>query len=286
MIIDAQPSRTARPPRRDPQVAWALPFAAPGRGRQQLGDCLCRRQTVPADHEGLERRCGTSRLDGQAGDRPSRGRRLAGLVRLRAASGGRRGLVPPLERRPACRGEVRAAFRAARERAVAGWCARRRRAEGGARSGLPRHDDLDLAARIGSVHHAADLDPFWAAADETGAVIHIHPSYDAGDTRVNDYGLANAASATPSWRWRGSSRAATSRASAAPRFSLPMGSAGLPFQRTVPSEDIAEYPPGPVRAQPDQQRSSSWHSRVSARRWLVSFLRSADPLRTHQEKCG
>src|SRR5262249_58781935 len=34
--------------------------------------------------------------------------------------------------------------------------------------------------------------PFWAAADETGAVIHIHPSYDAGDTRVNDYGLANA----------------------------------------------------------------------------------------------
>jgi aminocarboxymuconate-semialdehyde decarboxylase len=39
---------------------------------------------------------------------------------------------------------------------------------------------------------SADLDPFWAAADETGAVIHIHPSYDAGDTRVNDYGLANA----------------------------------------------------------------------------------------------
>jgi aminocarboxymuconate-semialdehyde decarboxylase len=39
---------------------------------------------------------------------------------------------------------------------------------------------------------AADLDPFWAAADETGVVIHIHPSYDAGDTRVNDYCLANA----------------------------------------------------------------------------------------------
>jgi aminocarboxymuconate-semialdehyde decarboxylase len=39
---------------------------------------------------------------------------------------------------------------------------------------------------------AADLNPFWAAADETGTIIHIHPSYDAGDTRVNDYGLANA----------------------------------------------------------------------------------------------
>src|SRR5262249_36740139 len=38
---------------------------------------------------------------------------------------------------------------------------------------------------------APDLDPFWAAADETGALIHIHPSYDAGDSRVNDYGLAN-----------------------------------------------------------------------------------------------
>jgi len=49
-----------------------------------------------------------------------------------------------------------------------------------------------LPRGIGSVLDAADLDPFWAAADETGAVIHIHPSYDAGDTRVNDYGLANA----------------------------------------------------------------------------------------------
>jgi aminocarboxymuconate-semialdehyde decarboxylase len=38
---------------------------------------------------------------------------------------------------------------------------------------------------------AADLEPFWKAADETGAVIHIHPSYDAGDSRVNDFGLAN-----------------------------------------------------------------------------------------------
>src|SRR6266849_415391 len=48
-----------------------------------------------------------------------------------------------------------------------------------------------LPRGIGSVLDAADLDPFWTAADETGAVIHIHPSYDAGDSRVNDFGLAN-----------------------------------------------------------------------------------------------
>src|SRR5262249_42068517 len=135
------------PSRRNSQGEWALPLAAPNRGWDELGDRLCRWQAVAADHEGLERRCWTSSLDGQARDRPSRGRRLAGLVRLRAAGGGRRGLVPPVQRRPARRGEVRAAFRAARERAAAGWWARRRRAEGGGRRGLPRRDDLDLAAR-------------------------------------------------------------------------------------------------------------------------------------------
>jgi aminocarboxymuconate-semialdehyde decarboxylase len=48
-----------------------------------------------------------------------------------------------------------------------------------------------LPRGVGSTLDAADLDAFWQAADETGAVIHIHPSYDAGDVRVNDYGLAN-----------------------------------------------------------------------------------------------
>jgi len=48
-----------------------------------------------------------------------------------------------------------------------------------------------LPRGAGSTLDNADLDPFWAAADETGAVIHIHPSFDAGDSRVNDYGLAN-----------------------------------------------------------------------------------------------
>jgi len=48
-----------------------------------------------------------------------------------------------------------------------------------------------LPRGVGSTLDAADLDPFWRAADETGAFIHIHPSFDAGDVRVNDFGLAN-----------------------------------------------------------------------------------------------
>ena len=48
-----------------------------------------------------------------------------------------------------------------------------------------------LPRGIGSVLDAPDLDPFWQAADDTGAVIHIHPAFDAGESRVHDYGLAN-----------------------------------------------------------------------------------------------
>jgi len=48
-----------------------------------------------------------------------------------------------------------------------------------------------LPRGMGSTLDATDLEPFWKAADETGALIHIHPSFDAGDVRVNDFGLAN-----------------------------------------------------------------------------------------------
>jgi aminocarboxymuconate-semialdehyde decarboxylase len=48
-----------------------------------------------------------------------------------------------------------------------------------------------LPRGIGSVLDAPDLDPFWKVADDTGAVIHIHPAFDAGESRVHDYGLAN-----------------------------------------------------------------------------------------------
>jgi aminocarboxymuconate-semialdehyde decarboxylase len=88
-----------------------------------------------------------------------------------------------------------------------------------------------LPRGVGSVLDHGDLDPFWAAADETGAVIHIHPSYDAGDRRVDDFGLANAVgritdamvaiarliSAGHVTRYRNA------------RIVVPMGAAGLPF---------------------------------------------------------
>jgi aminocarboxymuconate-semialdehyde decarboxylase len=59
------------------------------------------------------------------------------------------------------------------------------------KAGFPGAMIGTLPRGVGSVLDAADLDPFWQAADETGAFIHIHPSFDAGDVRVNDFGLAN-----------------------------------------------------------------------------------------------
>jgi aminocarboxymuconate-semialdehyde decarboxylase len=88
-----------------------------------------------------------------------------------------------------------------------------------------------LPRGVGSVLDHADLDPFWAAADATGAVIHIHPSFDAGDVRVNDFGLANAvgriADAMVAVARLISSGHVTRYANA--RIVVPMGAAGLPF---------------------------------------------------------
>jgi aminocarboxymuconate-semialdehyde decarboxylase len=88
-----------------------------------------------------------------------------------------------------------------------------------------------LPRGIGSVLDAKDLDPFWAAADDTGAVVHIHPSFDAGDARVNDYGLQNAVGrisdaivATARLLYSGH----VTRFSNV-KFVVPMGAAGLPF---------------------------------------------------------
>ena len=64
----------------------------------------------------------------------------------------------------------------------AGRRARGRGAKSAVAAGFPGAMISTLPRGIGSVLDAADLDPFWAAADETGAVIHIHPSYDAGDS--------------------------------------------------------------------------------------------------------
>jgi aminocarboxymuconate-semialdehyde decarboxylase len=88
-----------------------------------------------------------------------------------------------------------------------------------------------LPRGVGSVLDAPDLEPFWRAADATGAVVHIHPSFDAGDSRVNDYGLANAVGRITD------ALIAVSRLICAghvaryanAKFVVPMGAAGLPF---------------------------------------------------------
>jgi aminocarboxymuconate-semialdehyde decarboxylase len=98
-------------------------------------------------------------------------------------------------------------------------------------AGFPGAMISTLPRGIGSVLDAADLDPFWAAADETGAVIHIHPSYDAGDSRVNDYGLANGVGRISDAivavaRLLCSGHVTRYRNA---RIFAPMGAAGLPF---------------------------------------------------------
>ena len=88
-----------------------------------------------------------------------------------------------------------------------------------------------LPRGIGSVLDDADLDPFWAAADETGAVVHIHPSFDAGDRRVNDYGLANAVGRITDAMVAVGRLIASGHITryASARIVVPMGAAGLPF---------------------------------------------------------
>ena len=88
-----------------------------------------------------------------------------------------------------------------------------------------------LPRGIGSTLDSADLDPFWAAADDAGAVVLVHPSYDAGDLRVGDYGLANAIGRVAD------AMVAVGRLVCSghmikysnARICVPMGGAGLPF---------------------------------------------------------
>lgn len=88
-----------------------------------------------------------------------------------------------------------------------------------------------LPRGVGSVLDTGDLDTFWAAADDTGAAIHIHPSFDAGDSRTNDYGLQNAVGritdamvAVARLIYKGHVLRYRNV-----KFVVPMGSAGLPF---------------------------------------------------------
>jgi aminocarboxymuconate-semialdehyde decarboxylase len=88
-----------------------------------------------------------------------------------------------------------------------------------------------LPRGIGSVLDHSDLDPFWQTADELGAFIHIHPSFDAGDVRVNDFGLANGVGRISDAivavaRLICSGHVARYRNA---KIFVPMGAAGLPF---------------------------------------------------------
>jgi aminocarboxymuconate-semialdehyde decarboxylase len=99
------------------------------------------------------------------------------------------------------------------------------------KAGFPGAMIGTLPRGVGSTLDHADLDPFWAAADETGAVIHIHPSFDAGDVRVNDYGLANGLgritdAAVAVARLLFSGHVAKYKNC---KFFAPMGAAALPF---------------------------------------------------------
>ena len=88
-----------------------------------------------------------------------------------------------------------------------------------------------LPRGVGSTLDHADLIPFWQAADETAALIHIHPSYDAGDVRVNDFGLANGLgritdAAVAVARLISAGHIAKYKSA---NFFAPMGAAALPF---------------------------------------------------------
>jgi aminocarboxymuconate-semialdehyde decarboxylase len=98
-------------------------------------------------------------------------------------------------------------------------------------AGLPGAMIGTLPRGIGSVLDTSDLDAFWAAADDLGAAIHIHPSFDAGDARTYDFGLQNGVgritdAMVAMARLICSGHIARYRNV---KFIAPMGSVGLPF---------------------------------------------------------
>ncbi len=98
-------------------------------------------------------------------------------------------------------------------------------------AGFPGVMISTLPRGIGSVLDTKDLDPFWAAADETGAVIHIHPAYDAGEVRVNDFGLANGLGRVTDAVVAVARLLCTGHVTRYrnAKFFVPIGAAGLPF---------------------------------------------------------
>ena len=138
---------------------------------------------------------------------------------------------PAVQRRAACRRQGRAAFVPLASVPLQDGARAGAVLKAAVAAGFPGAMISTLPRGIGSVLDAPDLDPFWAAADETGALIHIHPSYDAGDARVNDYGLANGVGRISDAivavaRLLCSGHVTRYRNA---RIFAPMGAAGLPF---------------------------------------------------------
>lgn len=98
-------------------------------------------------------------------------------------------------------------------------------------AGLPGVMIGTLPRGVGTVLDDPDLDPFWAAADAAGAVVHIHPSFDAGDRRVEAFGLANGIGRITDAMVAVGRLIASGHVARYPgaRIVVPMGAAGLPF---------------------------------------------------------
>ena len=45
---------------------------------------------------------------------------------------------------------------------------------------------------VGGVLDDPSLIPFWESANRNKSIVFIHPMFDSGDNRVNDYGMNNA----------------------------------------------------------------------------------------------
>jgi aminocarboxymuconate-semialdehyde decarboxylase len=109
-----------------------------------------------------------------------------------------------------------------------------------------------LPRGVGSVLDAPDLAPFWQAADDASAVVHIHPSFDAGDVRVNDYGLANAVGRITDALVALSRLICAGHVAryAGAKIVVPMGAAGLPFLlgRLARNHAITPGPGDPAEA--------------------------------------
>ena len=189
MIVDCHAHLV--PPACLDEMRKAAPGAlgAPDRAGRQPRLRVRRQQADAARRQGPDRHPGAAAwMDKNGIDRQVCGG-WVGIVRLRDSSRGRRDLEPYHQRtllaapRPS-----RASCRWLRVPMQDG-ALRRADAEAGDGRRLPRRDDLDPAQGHRQRARCSRPRSVLEGGRRTGAVIHIHPSFDAGDSRVHDYGL-------------------------------------------------------------------------------------------------